>query len=400
VKPFEAMVIKDPDERDKTLRVFKYLRDLNKLSSASRTNSANQVLWFSQLFQNTDHVTNNLWKSDWVEEDGDLPWVELKKPPVQNPKIPVFSGFARFKNKLGEASAETKSIFAIFSDFSGGSPSEAQLSGITDETIERVIRDIGLLAAKDQSLPVPDFREFLQNPLNSWLADVRRLSASRRAYQTVFATYHDYQKQIEELELVLGIGLLTWAPAANRVIARHLLTLSAEIEFNAKTGKITINAQNLAKRPSIETDMLEPTDLGHDRVAEAEKEITELTSACCDIPKLNDILGPLANCLGKKGEGTYQPDTHEEYRERASEVPVVTFSPALILRKRTAKAFINFVQTAIDTPDGGILSTTDNFSNLCESADLPKDSHEAAGHEASIDDQTIFFPLARKIHKK
>ena len=385
------MRIDDPGNRDKALRVFKYLRDLHKLGSVNRTNEGNQVLWIARLPEHNSYIECNLWRIDWREEEDDRPWLKLRKPTQKNPAFPSFPNNVAFEGKLQTVSSETQKIFHVFNNFFGPSPSEDQLLSLSWANVDT---DLSLLAQSDSTIPVDSLTRYLQSSLYPYLDELKQLFDARRAYQQVYALYHDFKKQAEELELLLGVGLLSWAPGEGTPISRHLIALSAEIDFNSKTGAIVVDTQNPARKPAVETDMLDPTDLGPDKVAEAEKDLAELNSTSRDIPKLHEILPRFANTIGGRGNGMYMADVRDEYKERASRIPVVTFSPALILRKRSSRAFHNFVQSVIDHPEEKLTGTTATFSKLSEIYISEKDRQEAIASFSPEEDQTIYFPLA------
>ena len=195
---------------------------------------------------------------------------------------------------------------------------------------------------------------------------MKRLFDARRAYQSVYALYHDFKKQPEELELVLGVGLLTWAPSEGIRIARHLIALPTEIQFNSKTGALVIDTLNPARKPFVETDMLDPTDLGADKIAEVEGELAGFGSTSRDISRLHSSFHGLPTpSAGRAPEPTWAKFA-AGHESPATKAPVVTFSPALVLRKRTSRAFQGFVQKVLENFDQKITGTTPLFAKLCE----------------------------------
>jgi very-short-patch-repair endonuclease len=387
------MLIKDQTERDKALRLFKYLRDLNKLNSTSRTNFGNQLLWLNSLPRNNPHISCNVWKNDWTEEDKYQPWVKFKRPPQRNPSCPVFQEASAFEGKTFSLSSKSADLFEAFQNFAGQAPSDDYLSSLSPADFEAVLSELSILATNGISVPYPGFRQYLEKSFHPWFLECKSLALARSAYQNVYAIYHEHQKQVEALEIVLGVGMLTWAPTPNTTITRHLITLSAEIDFDPKTGRITIDTQNSARKPVIETDMLDPGDLGPDRVALVEQELSQLTSTCRDISRLHPVLTIIAGCLGKLGNGMYDADVLADNRSAPTAAPVITFSPAVIVRKRTSRAFLTFLQTVIDKPLDEPLESTLCFSEICECDQLHPDAYSSFKDDASSADPTVYFPL-------
>jgi hypothetical protein len=64
----------------------------------------------------------------------------------------------------------------------------------------------------------------------------------------------------ESYEVVVGVGLLTWHPPHGPEIKRHVGAGQASIEFDSKTGVITVGLPPDGSHLSLEQDMLEPQD--------------------------------------------------------------------------------------------------------------------------------------------
>lgn len=175
------------------------------------------------------------WREDWREDEDDRPWIKVKKPPHNNPSFPRFENAEAFEGKLQGTSLETQRTFEGFRFFADNSFSKSDLPSISWDQLST---DLSIAGEAEPSLPIAEFVEYLQTHLKPFLEEIEHLSEARRAYQSVYALYHDHKKQAEELELVLGVGLLTWAPSEGTIISRHLITLPAEINFNAYRGHI------------------------------------------------------------------------------------------------------------------------------------------------------------------
>ena len=260
--------------------------------------------------ENNSYVECNLWKAEWREDEDDRPWVKLKKPPQRNPDFPSFAEAAAFEGKLDAASPKREKSSKFSTILPKLLPRKTNFDPFPGSRLLPTLACWG-------NRPVHSARLLWRihaNAPSALSGGAEAAFDARRAYQSVYALYHDFNKQAEELELVLGVGLLSWAPGLNSVISRHLITLAAEIEFNSKSGALVIDTQNAARKPSVETDMLDPTDLGADKVAEVEKDLADLNSTSRDIPKLHDILPRFANTIGGRGNGAYMADVRDNTR--------------------------------------------------------------------------------------
>ncbi len=59
-------------------------------------------------------------------------------------------------------------------------------------------------------------------------------------YTELFSMYQKQQRFRESHEVVVGFGLLTWKPAGTYEVKRHVLTVQAELSFNALKGVISL----------------------------------------------------------------------------------------------------------------------------------------------------------------
>ncbi len=64
----------------------------------------------------------------------------------------------------------------------------------------------------------------------------------------------------EQYETVVGLGLLTWT-GHGATVRRHLLAMSAQVRFEAETGRITVGPPPEGGRLRFEEDMLEAAQL-------------------------------------------------------------------------------------------------------------------------------------------
>lgn len=93
-----------------------------------------------------------------------------------------------------------------------------------------------------------------------WATEERRLQPVQSIYNELFAAYQNQERMGESYEVVVGVGLLTWHPPHGPEIKRHVSAGQATIEFDSKTGVITVGVPSDGTHLSLEQDMLEPQD--------------------------------------------------------------------------------------------------------------------------------------------
>lgn len=206
---------------------------------------------------------------------------------------------------------------------------------------------------------------YVENEWLPWAEKHRQWEQVNKAYSCLFHIYQEQKRRGEEYELVVGLGLLTWAPegcqAAQRPtsaragettgdyrprqpVRRHVLVVRVELEFIANQRRFTVRTHADHPRPEMETNMFD----GPPPPAFAEAAIGELLDAVADDPRdkqkterlLHEIRGHL------DAQATYdpglQPPTSPTGQAR------ITYAPALILRKRANRAIEEMIEKILN----------------------------------------------------
>lgn len=175
---------------------------------------------------------------------------------------------------------------------------------------------------------------------NVWAQQELEDRPARRLYQRLFAARTTVAGQPEEYELVLGIGLLAWAPTDHEPVRRHLLTTPAEITFDEATGDLTVLARPDLDALTVELDMLDP-----DRRPAAQhwNEVVERArnhqAHPLDRQETGDLLRRLVHALDPDAaydESDVPPPT--------GTVPIAAFAPAIVLRRRSRRGLMDAFQ--------------------------------------------------------
>ena len=70
----------------------------------------------------------------------------------------------------------------------------------------------------------------------AWSEQERRDEPVRTCYGELFGTHVSAGGHAEQLEVVLGCGLLSWHPEGHAAVRRHLLTVAVTITFDDDSG--------------------------------------------------------------------------------------------------------------------------------------------------------------------
>ncbi|MFP5346668.1 MAG: AAA domain-containing protein, partial [Actinomycetes bacterium] len=193
---------------------------------------------------------------------------------------------------------------------------------------------------------VPEVRDGFAAWLPTWQAWAEQERADRPVrdlYGQLFSTYVTAGNRQEELELVLGVGCLAWAPAGHDRVKRHLLTSPARIRFDDDSGRLTVLREQGLDPITIELDMLDPgliADAAH---------INSLKALAREFdahPLHRDEIGAIARRL------VHSLDADGEYRDedegpQPASLAVACYAPALILRKRSQQGLVEIFQTIV-----------------------------------------------------
>ncbi len=363
----EAEEIEPGSERDKAIRLFKYLQELARLRSRAvlSVDQYDQTLWLKDLAPDVDEVGG-------PDTEG---WLTVPRVALPTrPETPMLLG-----SWVDEWDLDNWQSEPALHD-------EATFSNeIIDANGERRVEDETHLRADHPE--VDDAWGDYYSDWYGWARQREQLDPAYRAYQRLFTVHQRAQQLGEQYEVFVGVGLLAWG--LPKPIRRHLIAAGAELDLDTITGSITIRPTELTGDGlRFETEMvpaeLRPTTEDVGNVAETVASIGDPFER----EAVADVLR--AWVLAADPDGKFQMDWDPPGSSAAT--PTVSFSPALCLRKRSHRSLeatyediLGQLQTDAEIPDtiGDLVSLT--------GASLREDSAEevwlpGAGHK--------FFPLA------
>ncbi len=216
-----------------------------------------------------------------------------------------------------------------------------------DEQLRRISSD---------DLPAVDdaFRRF-QQEWRAWAAQDLRDEPARTFYGSLFSTYVSANGHPDELELVLGSGLLGWRPDAHPTVRRHLLVTPVKVLFDDATGRLTVSVDETADGTRVELDMLNPSMIGDpQRVNAVRNDARSADAHPLDRDHAGELARRLVHVLSSESE--YR---HEDAPVAPAPRPVASFAPALILRKRSQQGIVEIFRQIVgqieatgSVPDG------------------------------------------------
>ncbi|NYH77612.1 very-short-patch-repair endonuclease [Actinopolyspora biskrensis] len=212
----------------------------------------------------------------------------------------------------------------------------------------------------------------------------------RGLYNELFTTYTELGNNPESLELVLGLGCLSWQPNNGSSIKRHLLTTAADIRLDDSSGTITLTRSNEnVENFTLERDMLAPeliTDAS--KLNELSSEAARITTHPLDRAEPADVIRRFVHTLD--ADGQYHD---EDTPSQAQPYPVATFAPAIVLRKRSQRGIVRIFDSITEqlaengTVPAGVRPLVDPDQQPSAS-----DDRTATKQRETIDEET-FLPL-------
>jgi hypothetical protein len=215
----------------KVLRLARYLKEFVGLRSTTvyDVNKYDSVLWFGDLPQEPD-CQSPAWNDGFVAGD---PWLLVRKQ--QFPKPPAAPDIVLpwiDQQALKRADGEIPKLRPT--------RLEADLEAVIDKNeepplVERRLTDYPQVTqAYDRYAP----------HWEAWAQEYQRRSRVQSVYAELFRLHTQVQKQGEIVELVLGLGLLSWrTPSKGKspAILRHVITARVDLHFEAATGLIRLD---------------------------------------------------------------------------------------------------------------------------------------------------------------
>lgn len=376
-------------KKDKYLQIFNYLKEFSKLRSNPVRDIDAQETQYPEKFWLNDIPDNELFENiirPDFNEDNDY-WLKVRKP--KEPAKPEFA-------KLTENLEKWIDKPTLLND-----EDEPKLK----ETLE----------INEETLSIEDFPE-LQKELHQyidkkWIDDLieynEKIEAYRiehekyeklnAVYKQLFRIFNKTQQFGEEYELVVGVGLLNFKENDERPkIFRHILTQRVDInfEYSQKDSQIFVSP-NLESAPQIETDsILDLFDqFDSQNIIDAEKSVENYIKE----KNIEAIFSNTEDALQMFAERVSPDGSYNHLIEKPNRTPSkpnITFSPALLLRKRNTRSFTALYEKILENiengEDGLEIPTINDLiginPNIDDDYSLPDKSYNGS------DIEPIFFP--------
>lgn len=378
-------MIREPlSSNNAPLRLVKYLKDFTGLRTTvvRDLSKYEKAMWFKDMPQGADCLSP-IWTINQEEDDPDDyqsdssgSWLFVKKqhyadaPDIPEKIIPWIN---------------SSDILTI--DQQLPQLRDSILVAIENEDLAKGSSTLERIYIEDN----PDVKEDFDAYSKAWTSWFDKNINQRKVqelYTSLFGVYNQIRKQGESLELVMGFGLLEWKTSAGINIRRHLLTTQVEIIFNPGTEAVAINFSRDGKKIQIEDDMLEADHrIGREQYESLQQQLDAIDSGTWDEGLMHRALRYLSQSLSPNSIWSSGISVSEPHPSN----PVISFAPAIILRKRTQSGMIRAYETIErqiefeqEVPPLGWIGLTKTISDS---------ENVKSSRQVKVGDDEIYFPL-------
>lgn len=193
---------------------------------------------------------------------------------------------------------------------------------------------------ESEEAAITSFNKWLEK-WKGWAEKERLDQTARDFYTSLFQLRRNLQRSSEEMELVVGSGLLTWTPNDHEQVQRHLFIAPLNIDLDTQSGVLSVSISEDAVALKTELDMLDPSAFGSkDIPAEIRARVEELSPIELSNESIEVIGRPTVYDLAAEGRFEDILGVPEQ-----TPFPVISYSPALILRPRPSGGLAKIFHT-------------------------------------------------------
>ena len=366
------------------LRLARYLREFvrHRTTVVREVDHYEEVLWFADMPQQAD-CRSEAW------EDGEAAsnaWLEVRKQVFEPvPELPQTLAPWVDEQEIARASPEMPPLRQSI-PVSDGEDEHGE--GETPRPVTWSLSDHPEVQAAYEQ-----YRAGWEN----WADERLRREAVQRVYADLFRLRTQVLKQGEIVEVVLGLGLLECR--AGPSIRRHVVVANVELTFDADGGMIRVEPPGEGAHLRIEDEMLDgdhrPDQSDH---AIVEEQLAEIGDEIWDTARMHAALRTWTQAFG--ADAQWSDDLRAPAQGGRT---VVTFAPALILRKRTQTGMSRLYDALLEQLANDAVMVPAGWQALVEDTDVGVSGEEAASSEVQSSgggEREVYFPLPANLEQR
>ncbi len=364
--------------RGKAVRLFTYLKELTELRGDVKRNcdEYSQVIWLAEIPREKECYCA-AW--DFGREPAYDEWLRIERPRRKRPPSPPPALVPWLNERdIADPSQDAPPLKDSIVE---------EIASTTGSESETVVRRL-----EERPTVQRQWELYVENHWWPWALEERRLQPVQSIYNELFAAYQNQERLGEAYEVVVGVGLLTWRPPHGPEIKRHIVTAQATIEFDSKTGIITVGLPADGARLSLEQDMIEPQDRPLPDVQNhIQQELSEIGDGLWTGPGLATALRAYFQQLSPESAMDMALEPQNAPADRTK--PCMNFAPALIVRQRSDRNLVRiFSEIAAQIGEGGSIPV-----GVEKLVSIRDDHHtfdeDGESSTAAVDSEETYFPL-------
>ncbi len=310
----------------KVTHLFSSLPDLTKFKNkiVNDVSRYEQVIWFSDIpnYKGCFSVINP--KSSRQKNSA---WLEIRKPaePKKPPIPPQCREWLENINENDpEAEPQLRDEIPININSTMGNESGQDSRGQIFTSEKKKLSDHPEVQKK--------WNRWKQDVWLPWFETYKQWKQVNDIYFKLFSIHQTIKKLGECYEVVLGLGLLAWKTPNNQVIKRHVIVGNINLDFDADRARFQVLASPKGVKLQFETEMIESSYLPPlEELKQLESMLSIVQESPWEKDEIDKILRSFINTISPLG--SYIDSSHPT--DKLSKEPVITFTPAIILRQRT-----------------------------------------------------------------
>ncbi|MEJ5330363.1 MAG: AAA domain-containing protein [Desulfobaccales bacterium] len=372
----------------KSLSLLDFLREAVRLGRPRQTEyrDDDRVLWFAELPQDCPEISSPALRPPGSEVEADY-WLRVEKTPAPpRPALPEI-----LKEWISEDALEKPGVEPVLPEEirvtvkkeipdPEAPPDHPRTLTIEEEKIRRVADHPEIEEA---------WLEYLMEKWEPWAQARGRWEEAAQVYGEVDFMRRRLEEAEERFELLLGVGLLQWRDSFGATIKRHLLLGPAEIEFDAARGRLTVVPAASFTSFRVALDMLEPQDQPSLRDTRVEDLLEDLEHQFWQPDQLGKILREITHRL--RSDAVVEEAMAAA--PRSTQVPLVRYAPALILRERRPTAYEEVI-SRLSEQAGPESDLPLPWRQFVAEGRLPQSDPATSESPPPLPVEDIFFPLA------
>lgn len=361
--------------RDRSVRLFSFLRELSKLKTkiVRSLEDYAEVIWLDDVA----HRRGTFCIANSPEVSGQEVWIEVKK--VERRAFPALlkelAGWVDEKKLSDSSTVPIINKTRILLDQSLDSES------VNTDGIE-------VLRLDDHPDIQIKWRHYCENLWGPWAENDKNDVECQLLYKKLHHIYKTQSQLSEDYELVIGFGLLGFTDEHGS-IKRHILVTNATISLDSNSGKISVSSPSQEGAVlRFEQEMIPAAlMLPFDDLNCLDKQAKEIGDELWNGDQLKGLLRQWSN----------QFSSSCSFSEKMSQPKIVdghvslTYAPALIFRKKNDLAYVKmFDEMSKQLQTLPLISN--NIASLVDVSDN-KGSYNFDSTDGNQKSQEIYFPL-------